>query len=49
MNITFSAADATNPLAAAVGIAFEIHLTNTTGVGSIDLIDGDLIYTATRS
>jgi len=49
MDITFTAGDATNPLAAAVGLAFEIHLTNTTGVAAIHLIDGDLIYTALRS
>ena len=46
MDITFLAGDATNPLANAVGLAIEIHLTNTTGVASADLIDADLIYTA---
>lgn len=46
MDITFPAADATNPLASAVGIAFEIHLTNVTGVADIHLIDGDFIYEA---
>ncbi len=49
MDITFTSGDATNPLASALGIAFEIHLTNTTGVGAIELIDGDFIYTALRS
>jgi len=49
LDITFVAGDATNPLAAALGIAFEIHLTNTTGVGEIDIVDGDFIYTALRS
>jgi hypothetical protein len=49
MDITFSAGDATNPLAAARGIAFELHLTNTVGVGAIHLLDGDFIYTALRS
>jgi hypothetical protein len=49
MDITFIAGDATNPLATARGLAFEIHLTNTTGVAAIDLLDGDLIYTALRS
>jgi hypothetical protein len=49
MDITFSAGDATNPLAAAIGIALEIHLTNTVGVGAIHLLDGDFIYTALRS
>jgi hypothetical protein len=48
MDITFPFADATNPIAVALGIAFEIHLTNTTGVGLIDLVDGDFIYTALR-
>jgi hypothetical protein len=48
MDITFPFADATNPIAVALGIAFEIHLTNTTGVGIIDLVDGDFIYTALR-
>ena len=46
MDITFTAGDATNPLATAVGIGLEIHLTNVTGVTRADLIDGDLIYTA---
>jgi len=48
MDITFPFADATNPIANAVGIAFEIHLTNVTGVADIHLIDGDFIYTALR-
>lgn len=46
MDITFAAADATNPLASAVGLAFEIHLTNVTGVADVHLLDGDLIYQA---
>lgn len=49
MDITFTAGDATNPLATAIGIAFEIHLTNVTGVADIHLVDGDFIYTALRS
>jgi hypothetical protein len=49
MDITFPAGDATNPLVDSLGIAFEIHMTNVTGVASIDLIDGDFIYTALRS
>jgi hypothetical protein len=49
MDITFPAGDATNPLLTALGIAFEIHLTNLTGVGEIDILDGDFIYTALRS
>ena len=49
MDITFTAGDATNPLATAIGIAFEIHMTNVTGVADIHLIDGDFIYTALRS
>jgi hypothetical protein len=48
MDITFPAGDATNPLPGSDGIAFEIHLTNTTGVGDIDLLDGDFVYTALR-
>ncbi len=46
MDITFVAADGTNPLANAVGIAFEINLTNITGVIGMDVIDGNLIYEA---
>ena len=46
MDIVFAVADATNPLANAVGIAIEIHLTNVTGVASADLLDADLIYEA---
>ena len=46
MDITFIAGDATNPLANAVGIAFEINLTNITGVIGMDVIDGNLIYEA---
>ena len=46
IDITFLAADATNPLANAVGIAFEINLTNITGVIGMDGIDGDFIYEA---
>ncbi len=48
MDFTLAAADATNPLGSAIGVAFEIHLTNTTGVASIDLLDGDFIYDAVR-
>lgn len=48
MDMTMAAADATNPLTNAIGIAFEIHLTNTTGVASCDLIDGDFIFEALR-
>ena len=43
MDITLPAGDATNPLAAAIGVALEIHLTNVVGVGDIHLLDGDLI------
>ena len=46
MDIAISAADATNPLASAVGIAIEIHLTNTTGVASADLLDANFLYEA---
>ena len=46
MDITFIAGDASNPLANAVGIAFEINLTNITGVIGMDVIDGNLIYEA---
>ena len=48
MDLTFSAGDATNPLASAIGIAFEIHLTNVTGVAAIHLLDGDFIYEASH-
>ena len=46
MDITFDAADATNPLASALGVAFELHLTNVTGVADIHLFDADWIYEA---
>lgn len=46
MDMTIAFDDATNPLASAIGIAFEIHLTNVTGVAAIHLIDGDFIYSA---
>lgn len=38
------AADATNPLTSANGIALEFHLTNLTGVASADLVGGCLDY-----
>jgi hypothetical protein len=41
---TFAAADATNPLANAIGLAIEFHLTNLTGVGIIDLLGACLGY-----
>ena len=40
------AGDATNPLANAAGLALEIHLTNTTGVASADLVAACLNYKA---
>jgi hypothetical protein len=46
MDITFPFGDATNPLASAIALAFELHLTNVTEVGEIDLVDGLLIYEA---
>jgi hypothetical protein len=46
MDITFDVSDATNPLANAVGLAVEFHLTNVTGVADIHLFDADFIYTA---
>lgn len=45
---TMLAADATNPLANAVSIHGEIHLTNVTGVAAIHLIAGRVRYTATH-
>jgi hypothetical protein len=48
LDLTFAAADATNPLTNALGLAFELHLTNVTGVAAIDLVDGDFIYEALR-
>ncbi len=48
MDITLPAADATNPLTNAIGVAFEIHLTNVTGVAAIHLVDGDFIFDAVR-
>lgn len=41
-----SAADATNPTAAGAGIAWEFHLTNTTGVAAVHVLDADLDYKA---
>ncbi len=46
MDITFPFADATNPLASAIGLAMEIHLTNVTGVADINLVGAELIYEA---
>lgn len=46
MDITIAAADATNPLAAASGIALEMHLTNLVEVAAIHLLDADLEYAA---
>jgi len=43
---TISAADATNPLAGGAGVGIEIHLTNTTGVAAIHVIDARLEYKA---
>ncbi len=45
---TLLAADATNPLANAVGFALELHLTNLVGVASADLIGACINYTATH-
>jgi hypothetical protein len=42
--ISFAVGDATNPLANAIGLAIEFHLTNTTGVGTVDLIGACLGY-----
>jgi len=41
---TFANGDATNPLASAIGLAIEFHLTNVTGVGTVDLIGACLGY-----
>jgi hypothetical protein len=41
---SFPVADATNPITNAIGIAVEFHLTNTTGVGSIDLLGACMGY-----
>jgi len=46
MDITFPFADATNPLANALGLAMEIHMTNVTGVADIILFGGELRYEA---
>jgi hypothetical protein len=45
---TLSAADGDNPLANAIGIAIEIHLTNTVGVALVDLIGACISYAATH-
>lgn len=42
--IAFAVGDATNPLASAIGLAIEFHLTNVTGVGTVDLIGACLGY-----
>ncbi len=42
--IPFAVGDATNPLASAIGLAIEFHLTNVTGVGTVDLIGACLGY-----
>lgn len=44
--LSMAAADATNPLADAVSIHGEIHLTNLVGVAAIHLIAGRVRYTA---
>lgn len=46
MNITIAAADGTNPLASASGIALEMHLTNLVEVAAIHLLGADLEYAA---
>ncbi len=43
-SISFAVGDATNPLASAIGLAIEFHLTNVTGVGTVDLIGACLGY-----
>ena len=43
-SFSFAVGDATNPLASAIGLAVEFHLTNLTGVGIIDLIGACLAY-----
>lgn len=43
---TLSAVDATNPFANAKGMGFECHLTNVTGVGSIDIVSFCMAYIA---
>jgi len=44
---TLAAGDATNPLTSADTIAMEIHLTNLTGIASIDLVGACINYKAT--
>jgi len=46
MLFTMLAGDATNPLANAVGLAMEIHLTNVTGVLAADLVAACINYKA---
>ena len=43
-SFAFAVGDATNPLASAIGLAVEFHMTNTTGVGTADLIGACLAY-----
>ena len=43
-SFSFAVGDATNPLASAIGLAVEFHLTNITGVGEADLIGACLAY-----
>lgn len=44
--ISITPGDATNPTANANGIALELHMTDTSGVASVDLISLHLNYTA---
>ena len=48
MTTTFNRADATNPYTSsdAIGFAIEVHMTNTTGVGSAHFLGGCLSYEA---
>ena len=47
LTFTLSAGDATNPLNSSTRqVIMEIHLTNTTGVGAINIIGGRINYTA---
>lgn len=48
MTFTFSASDGTNPLASAVILVPEFHLTNVTGVAAVGVAAGVFRYEAAR-
>lgn len=45
-DLTFPFGDATNPLASALGISAELHLTNLVGVADIHVVAGEWVFEA---